>query len=338
MTTFKNLAAIAVLSLAFALTSFGQTAPINTPLASQVLATDQNVNLTSVTGVTAIGGLAGQYNTFLFVEGELMGVTTVPSSGTYVGVQRGLMGTRVQQHASGVTVLVGPAGTFITQAPSGYCSPSNYPTSPVVAVGTGKQYTCNATTNQWGETWRIFISGVSCGSKATTTTTTDNGMVPVATNNAVHQFTTNTTAGSTEITCDLNLGGRADIGSGAVVTAVDFLYGDQTTALASLVTATVKTVTYPASTTAGVAAAGTVAAAGGTYVVTPGTLQLTTTTTGQCFNEKLVFGTPIALNTDNQKLTFDQAFTNTASTATVFQICGLLVYGYTPVPALISLD
>lgn len=337
MNTLNKLTAFAVLTACFALSAFAQTATTSTTLASQMLATDQNANLTSTSGVTSQGSLAGAYTTNMFIDSELMGVLVLPATGNYVSVQRGIGGTRVQQHASGATVWIGPPGTFLTQQPSGYCTAAAYPTTPVIAIATGKAYTCSGT-NQWGETGSVFISGALCGSKSTTTTTTDNGMVTAATGNVVHQFTTNTTAGTVELTCELPLGGRADAGTGGVVTGVELLYGVQTTAMSSIAAATVKTVTYPASTTAGVAAAGTVAAAGGTYTVTPGTLQLTTTTTGQCFNEKVSLGTPVALNTDNQKLTIDQVFTTAGTSATVLQVCGLKIYYYTPTQATISLD
>jgi hypothetical protein len=65
---------------------------------------------------------------------------------------------------------------------------------------------------------------------------------------------------------------------------------------------------------------------GGTYTVTPTTLQTSATSSGQCYNENLAFGTPFTY-TDKTKLTLDQVFTTAGSTATTLQVCGLIVYG-----------
>lgn len=168
----------------------------------------------------------------------------------------------------------------------------------------------------------FFVSPANCGSKATTTTTTDNGMVPAATGNVVHQFTTNATGGTTQITCVFNLPGRTTAGKGVLVTDVSLLYGVQTTAISSVAAATVKTVTYPAGGTG--TAGGTVAQAGGTLTVVPASLDTATTTTGQCYNESLTFATLVGI--DNLKsLSVDQVFTNSAA-ATVYQVCGLIVH------------
>lgn len=168
----------------------------------------------------------------------------------------------------------------------------------------------------------FFVSPANCGKLAATTTTTDNGMVPVATGNVVHQFTTNATGGTTQITCVINFPGRTTAGKGLLITDVSLLYGVQTTNISSIAPATVQTVTYPAAGTG--TAAGTVASAGGSLTVSPGTLDLNITTTGQCYNENLAFATLVG--TDNLKsLSVDQVFTNSAA-ATVYQICGLIVH------------
>jgi hypothetical protein len=319
---FRLTAALLIL----AALSFGQVAMTSTTAAAQVGQIDQSIYVASATGITAAGNL-NQETTVLMVDREVMYVTTV--NGTQIGVLRGREGTKQTAHANGATVWFGPPNYFLQQDPVGYCVASSYPATPMISESSGRAWTCNSLTNTWGQTSFRFISGVNCGVLAATTTTTDNGMVPVATNNVVHQFTTNATGGTSQITCDIPFDSHLDAGKGIVVTDVELFYGAQTTAISSIAAATVKTVTYPASTAAGVAAAGTVATAGGTYTVTPTTLQKATTTTGQCYDEKIAFGTPIALNTDNQKLTFEQVFTNSAA-ATVYQVCGLLVHYYVP--------
>lgn len=156
---------------------------------------------------------------------------------------------------------------------------------------------------------------------ATTAFTAGPAIVRAAANNLVLQGTTNVTAGTITVTCDIGeLLSRTTTGKGATLKSVDLYYGVQTTALASIAAATPATVTYPA---AGAAAAGTVASIGGSLTVTPGTLQLATTPSGQCYHENIAFGTNFVYNSAVAKLTLEQAFTTTAGTATVFQICGV---------------
>jgi|ERR1700674_4047542 len=168
----------------------------------------------------------------------------------------------------------------------------------------------------------------ACGAKAVTTAFSPAvALVPPATNNLVLQITTNSTAGTVQITCNIIPPGQQLFSAkGIQVTAVAFLYGVQTTALTSIAAATLNTVTYPASTAAGAAAAGTVGTAIPPGTVTPTALQLTTTTSGQCFNEKVPLATPLILAADNQSLTFDQVFTTAGGAATSIQVCDVVVY------------
>lgn len=169
-----------------------------------------------------------------------------------------------------------------------------------------------------------FVSPDHCSMKAATTAF-DAGtpfMSNVATGNRVLSATTDTTAGTIQVVCDISPpDGRTTAGKGFLITDVSLLYGVQTTALASIAAATLKSVTYPA---AGGAAAGTVAAAGGALTVLPASLQLTTTTTGQCFHENLALATPVAA-TNLTRITLDQVFTTGGSTDTTLEICGVMV-------------
>lgn len=170
----------------------------------------------------------------------------------------------------------------------------------------------------------IYLPATRCSFTPTTTALTAGPlMVAAATGNPAFSATTNTTAGTLEVTCALNVGSRLTSGSGVTVTGVSLLYGIQTTAMSSIANPTIHTVTYPS---AGGSAAGTVAAAGGSLTITPGTLQLATTTGGQYYNENISFGTPVALTTDATSLTLDQVFTTAGSTATTLQLGGILVY------------
>ena len=170
----------------------------------------------------------------------------------------------------------------------------------------------------------FFVQPANCFMfPPTTAFTTGPALVRAAANNIVLSGTTNTTAGTVAVTCDITFAGRTTSGLGFQASGVSLLYGVQTTALSSIAAATVSTVAYPA---AGGSASGTVGGAGGSYTVTPTSLQLGTTTSGQCYNENLAFGTPFTY-TNQTKVSLDQVFTTAGSTATTLQICGLIVYG-----------
>lgn len=154
-------------------------------------------------------------------------------------------------------------------------------------------------------------------------------VVRIAANNWVLQGITTAVANSIAVECDINPPARITAGRGVKITSIQLLYGVQTTALTSITAPTLSTVTYPATGGAAAATVGTLA--GGTLTVTPGTLQLATTTSGQCYSENIALGTPIILNTTNQRLTLEQIFNQTAAAATQLQICGAVVY-YTSIP------
>jgi len=176
----------------------------------------------------------------------------------------------------------------------------------------------------------------ACGVKAATTalaatapnTVAAYQLIPAATNNLAGIATTNTTAGTLELTCNFVLNGQSLFAptKGVQITAVALYYGVGTTAMSSIAAATLNTVAYPASTAAGAAASGTVGTAMPIATVTPTALQLTTTTYGQCFNEKLILTTPTIVATDNTGVTFDQVFTTAGTTATALEVCDFVIY------------
>jgi hypothetical protein len=170
----------------------------------------------------------------------------------------------------------------------------------------------------------IYLSPANCWMTATTTAfTAGPALVRVATGNQVLSATTNTSAGTVTVNCDISFEGRTTANLGFIATDVSLLYGVQTTALSSIAAAGFNTVAFPA---AGGAASGTVATVGGSLTVLPASLQLTTTSSGQCYNENIAFGTPFSFN-DNKKVTIDQVFTTAGTTATTLQICGLIMHG-----------
>ena len=329
----------------------------STALSSTATAgTASQVCLTSSTGVSA-PGFGSTPQTAIMAGTEYMPILASTPNANCWTVTRGGKGTLVASHSTSETVYVGPVGgalggPFVSAPPAGgsgaaCTSTSNY-YLPVIVVGQGggtahwadgQVWTCPATGSVGAGTWQMilspngatmstdgyfFVSPANCGSKATTTTTTDNGMVPVATGNVVHQFTTNTTGGTTQITCAFNVPSRLTSGKGVSLTSVSFLYGVQTTAISSIATAALSSITYPTSTAGGAAAAGTVASIGGTLAVTPTSLQTATTTSGSCYSENITLGTPYNVTTNNVGVSFDQVFTNSAA-ATVYQVCGVVV-------------
>jgi hypothetical protein len=149
------------------------------------------------------------------------------------------------------------------------------------------------------------------------------GLTRLAANQATWSGTTNTTAGTIYMTCDLGLEGRTTSGLGFVVKDVAVQYGVQGTALSSISTPTLKTNAFPAY---GSAAADTLAAVGGTITSSPATLQLATTASGSFYNADFICGAPFTL-ADQTKVSFELAFNTPGTTALTLQVSGLLVHG-----------
>lgn len=152
-------------------------------------------------------------------------------------------------------------------------------------------------------------------------------LVRTAANETVYQVTTTAAASALTLTCDIippSL--RTTSGKGVVITGIQVLYGQQTSALTSVSASATpfSTITFPS---VGAAAAGTVAAITGNAVFNPllASAQLTVTTSGQCFNQIVSPLTPIAVNSATQRVTFEEVFNQTVASATVYQICGVNV-------------
>jgi len=169
----------------------------------------------------------------------------------------------------------------------------------------------------------FFVQPSSCYMTAATTAFTSGpALMRTSANNQVLQGITNTTAGTVSLTCDVTFSGRTTSGLGFQATDIELFYGVQGSAFSSIAAATVASVTFP---TPGAAAGSTVTSVGGAYTVTPATLQTATTSSGNCYDEKVAFGTPFTYN-NNGKVSFDQVF-STSAAATTVQICGVLVHG-----------
>jgi len=170
----------------------------------------------------------------------------------------------------------------------------------------------------------LMVPVTNCSFTAATTAFAGTpGLVRLAANQTTWSGTTNTTAGTIYMTCDLGLEGRTTSGLGFVVKDIAVQYGVQTTALSSISTPTFKTNAYPAY---GGAAADTLAAVGGTITSNPVSLQLATTGSGNFYDADFICGTPFTL-TDQTKVSFEMAFNTAGTTATTLQVSGLLVHG-----------
>jgi len=169
----------------------------------------------------------------------------------------------------------------------------------------------------------FFVQPSACFMTPTTTAFTSGpALVRTSANNQVLQAITNTTAGTVSLTCDVTFGGRTTSGLGFQATDIELFYGVQGSAFSSIAAATVATVTFAQP---GASASSAVSAVGTSYTVTPASLQTATTTSGNCYDEKVAFGTPFTYN-NYGKVSFDQVF-STAAAATTVQICGVLVHG-----------
>lgn len=297
----------------------------------------QFITVASATGINVPAVTNGTQGSMLLIDREAVRVIAQVGTTTTFQVIRGQEGTRAVGHVSGATVWIGNPQWYKNKDPLGTCTLGTEYSSPWINATTGAIYICNAGGVYGLANGIAWVPASNCWMTATTTAFSPAvALVRAAAGNQVLNGTTNSTAGTVTVDCDIS-GTESELfgyPGGVTITGVSLLYGDQTTALSSIATVVIDTVTYPASTAAGAAAAGTVAAAGGTLTVTPTTLQLTTTTTGQCFNEFVSFGTPYQVSTNNQRLTLEQVFTTAGSTATTLQVCGLEIYFTTNPPAI----
>jgi hypothetical protein len=154
----KRIFAVTLLLLGLAGFSFGQTALNQTTLAADVqgaqayagngsASIDTTVLLSATTGVVA--PINGVVQSYLYVDHELMGVTSINTTTKVAGVLRGQMGTAGADHASGQMVLIGPNGAFQAYDPAGKCTAASTPFTPFINVTTGNQWLCSTITKSW---------------------------------------------------------------------------------------------------------------------------------------------------------------------------------------------
>jgi hypothetical protein len=161
MTNLKRI--LSVLSLAALALIGGETASaqINTllgpSLSSAITASQQNFQLSSVTGITA----SLSVSTVLFIDKEEMLVNSVATpTTTSVTVQRGYAGTMAVAHINAAVVLAGRPDWFYRYDPTGACTASVTNTTPFVNTANGNQWLCSTVTLSWVPGWGNDMASV----------------------------------------------------------------------------------------------------------------------------------------------------------------------------------
>jgi hypothetical protein len=154
MKNLKNLFVLGLALLVISISAFAQATTASTTFSTTVQVGDQQVYLTSATGVSS--ATQGAFNTVLYADREAMGVISVV--GTLATVQRGIDGTIVSGHQTSATVWVGPPNYFSQNVhdPSGYCLNAQGSIDalalPRIFEMSGNGYMCPAAgpnANQW---------------------------------------------------------------------------------------------------------------------------------------------------------------------------------------------
>src|SRR5579859_283503 len=174
-----------------------------------------------------------------------------------------------------------------------------------------------------GECGAALTTGAFAANPANSGALSAPSMVRAAAGEQVLQVTTSAAASALTVDCDLTPPSRLTTGKGVTVTGYNFYYGNQTSALTSITTPVVNTITFPVPPTA--TPTGTVATAGGTITLNPVSPTLTTTTLGQCNAFNATFATPVAVNSQSVRLETTIVLNQTAASATVYQVCGVQV-------------
>lgn len=145
---------ISILILLAAVASFAQTTLTSTTLAAAMVTTSGTpatvLSITSATGIT--GQTLGGFTTYLWIDQELMGVSTV--SGTRITVVRGQAGTQPRNHNNAAVVWLGSSAAFLRAGPndpSGQCQRTLLAYVPRINPGTGNMFDCLGVTTagQW---------------------------------------------------------------------------------------------------------------------------------------------------------------------------------------------
>ena len=314
-------------------TAAARTINLCDPIATAVCFSDPSVltqqlkiNLGSATGATTftIGSSAARTITFPDVGGNASVAYINPTSSQSISGIGSLTSTTSNAASAGVLRLAN------TEAVNWRNAANNADIGLSVDASNFLQWNGSSPTDGYyfvgpEQCSMALTTGVFAANPANSGALTAPALVRAASSNSVLQLVTTGAANTTDVVCDFTPPSRLTSGKGITINSIGYLFGYQTTALTSIGTAAVNSITYAAPGSA----AGTVAAAGGSLTPVGGINHGTppvVTTTGQCYNEGLTFGTPYAVVTDRVRLVWQNTFVQSAASATTMQICGTMVY------------
>src|SRR6267142_6276941 len=297
---------LVIAAVAFAPPAAAQSAITQTTLSAAQGVGDTVALVTSTTGMTAAnnGAIAG----IIYIDREPEGIVSFNSTTNVVQVLRayGGLGSPARAHNSGNVVFAGTPSQFLNADPSpGACTPSALPVTPVISLPTGTQWVCDANSNQWAITGKVFtVPAANCSISQSGGTETVASVLKIVGNLQAVQETTTTTTATDTVICAVPVPSALASGRGIVVTGANLKYGNSTGAIATCNAPTVGTQTGPAPGTSETAASATLVTAGGTLTVTPavGSCNTAALSAGQQSTENISFGTPVLLNNDRQTL------------------------------------
>lgn len=336
--------------------AFAQTTPTSTTLAAAITTdTATTMQVTSATGFTKSGG-GGSF--YALLDGrELVIVRDI--NGVTISIIRGQGGTLAYPHANGAPIITGPPAVFASALNGrikpgsnigGSCTATNEPYLPLYDPANGRRYNC--INSVWMiDNGLVMLPPTACNSSVSGNSTGTNGYTTLGTAPSIPvvDATTSGTGTNTHyFMCNLNsltAGLSTGVARSVAVMDVTAYYGVQTTGLgtqvATLASGTMNSkivftkIPWPAAaaseTAVGLAEA--VRADSGTLVITPvvASFNVATTTAGEFYAAKFAPAAAFLMNVDAQVNLFTISFLNTATSATVTNLAGLLVhYAYLP--------
>lgn len=351
---FTGAAATVAALLLGAVSVFAQIAPTQTTLSSAITTTTaQSMIVASATGFNTTDTPIGEK--VAMIDRELIRVRSVSS--TTIQISRGWAGSSAATHASGATVTVSnPAAFRNTDTSSeglptaGSCTAGNELYLPVYNYLASRRWNCV------NSTWMVdngyaFLGPSACQSSVSGNSSGTNGLTVIGTapSYPVIQASTSATGTNTHYyVCNLNqIGAGTSSANGRQTALIDVVafYGVQTTGLGTQVATlasgtmnsqTVFTSILHATPGASETAQGITQVAradSGSLTITPAvaSFNVATTTAGQFYSARFTPASAIAMATDLKQYFFTFSLLNTATSATVTNLLGVIVhYAYIP--------
>lgn len=341
MINTKKIFRTSILFLIAAVAVFGQATTTSTTLSAAVSATDGVFCVASATGISVPS--VGNVGTYLVVDAEAAQVVSLRSTLCF-NVKRGQLGTSVTAHNSGAVVWVGNAatgtgdssrpfssGAIVTTMPTGPCVATAQFSLPIIVVGPQTAgYVMTCTGGYWGRPGSFYVLPTSCAFFGTTSTVTNTFPLVGASNVFVLNGTTNAAAGTTTLSCNIEIPTDVGISNGAFLTDITLFVGSQTTAPTSLGTAALGSITFPAAASSETPSTVTPVAVGGTVTTTSPSQITTVTTAGSFLTLRHTWATPVRFSTDLQILQYTMPFLQGAAAVMTLNTPGILVHYVQP--------